>query len=82
MVLPSSAGSPLAAGSLAAFMAASLSRNDDPQIKSPYDAVALAAHAGMIAVGFVLKGLGEDHRIGCSVSFLAIVNRKLTSHSK
>jgi hypothetical protein len=45
-------------------MAASLPKDASPQIKGPYDAVALAVHAGMIAVGFKLEGLGEDHRIG------------------
>jgi hypothetical protein len=49
---------------MAAFMAASLPKDATPQIKGPYDAVALAVHAGMIAVGFKLIGLGEDHRIG------------------
>jgi hypothetical protein len=45
-------------------MGASLPKDATPQIKGPYDAVALAVHAGMIAVGFKLIGLGEDHRIG------------------
>jgi hypothetical protein len=45
-------------------MAASLPKDASPQIKGPYDAVALAVHAGMIAVGFKLRGLGEDHQIG------------------
>ena len=64
MVQPNTAGNPLAAGSLAAFMASSLPKDASPQVKSPYDATALAVHAGMIAVGFRLIGLGEDHRIG------------------
>jgi len=59
----SSAGNPLGAGSLATLMAASLLKADT-QLKNPYEAVALAVHAGMIAVGFRLIGLGEDHRIG------------------
>jgi PI31 proteasome regulator N-terminal len=62
MVQQNTAGNPLAAGSLASFMAASIPK--DRELKSSYDAVALAVHAGMIAVGFNLKGLGEDHRIG------------------
>lgn len=33
-------------------------------IKNSYEAIALAVNAGMIAVGFKLKGLGEDHTIG------------------
>lgn len=31
--------------------------------KDPYSAIALLCHACMLAVGFKLKGLGEDHRI-------------------
>ncbi|KAF2708798.1 hypothetical protein K504DRAFT_477236 [Pleomassaria siparia CBS 279.74] len=57
------AGNPLSAGSLATFMAASLPRSAAHQLKNPFEAVALAVHAGMIAVGFRLIGLGEDHRI-------------------
>ncbi|KAK7543262.1 PI31 proteasome regulator N-terminal-domain-containing protein [Phyllosticta citricarpa] len=63
MIMPNTAGNPLSAGSLALFMATSLPRDASPQIKSPYDAIALAVHAGMIAVGFRLIGLGEDHKI-------------------
>lgn len=63
MVMPNTAGNPLSAGSLALFMATSLPRHVSPQLKNPYDALALAVHAGMIAVGFRLVGLGEDHRI-------------------
>lgn len=55
---------PLSATSLATYMSASLPKEASPQIKGAYDAVALAVHAGMIAVGFKLIGLGEDHRIG------------------
>ncbi|KAI9679479.1 MAG: hypothetical protein M1817_005501 [Caeruleum heppii] len=57
------AGNPLSAGSLATYMAASLPRNVDTQLRNPHDAIALLCHAGMIAVGFRLIGLGEDHRI-------------------
>jgi hypothetical protein len=64
MVQQNVSGNPLAAGSLATFMASSLLRDVSPQIKNPYEAIALAIHAGMVAVGFKLKGLGEDHRIG------------------
>lgn len=56
-------GDPLSAASLAKRMLSSLDRNASPQIKSPYDAIALACHAGMLAVGFNLRGLGEDHNI-------------------
>lgn len=61
--MANTAGNPLSAGSLALFMASSLPRDVSPQIKNPFDAVALAVHAGMIAVGFRLIGLGEDHKI-------------------
>jgi hypothetical protein len=33
-------------------------------IKDPYTAIALFTHACMLAVGFRLVGLGEDHKIG------------------
>lgn len=64
MVQPNTTGNPLAADSLASYMAASLPKDVSPQIKSSYEAIALAVHAGMMAVGFKLKGLGEEHRIG------------------
>lgn len=56
-------GNPLGAGSLSTFMAASLPKSAGQQVKNAYEAVALAVHAGMTAVGFRLVGLGEDHRI-------------------
>lgn len=56
-------GNPLSAGSLATFMAASVP-HENGSIKNAFEAIALAVHAGMIAVGFKLKGLGEDHSIG------------------
>lgn len=64
MVQQNASGSPLAAGSLATFMTTSLPRAVSPQIRNPYEAIALAVHAGMVAVRFKLKGLGEEHRIG------------------
>lgn len=33
-------------------------------VKDPYAAIALYAHVCMLAVGFRLVGLGEDHKIG------------------
>lgn len=63
MVRENTAGNPLSAGSLRTFMAASLPKTQSPQLKNAFEAVALAAHAGFIAVGFRLIGLGEDHRI-------------------
>ncbi|OCK76611.1 hypothetical protein K432DRAFT_360064 [Lepidopterella palustris CBS 459.81] len=68
MVAPNTARNPLSAGSLATFMAASLPKGAAPPLKNPYDAVALAVHAGMVAVGFRLVGLGEDHQIAQSDS--------------
>jgi len=64
MVQPNASGNPLATGSLATFMATCLPRDVSPQIKNPYEAIALAVHAGMVAVGFKMEGLGEEHRIG------------------
>jgi hypothetical protein len=64
MVQDNTTGNPLSAGSLALFMATSLPKGDGPQLKNGTEAVALAIHAGMLAVGFRLIGLGEDERIG------------------
>ncbi|CAI6276812.1 unnamed protein product [Periconia digitata] len=66
MVQSESTGSPLSADSLCTFMAASLPKSAEHQLKNAYEAVALATHAGMIAVGFRLIGLGEDDRIEAS----------------
>ena len=49
---------------LPSIMLASLSPDQSPQLRNPYDALALFAHAGMLSVGFRLVGLGEDHKIG------------------
>jgi len=71
MVQQDPGGNPLSAASLTSLMATSLSQDANPQIKNAYEAIALAVHAGMISVGFKLKGLGEDHRIGmCFYSFI------------
>jgi hypothetical protein len=64
MVQERTTGNPLSAGSLALFMATSLPKGEGPQLKNTTEAVALAVHAGMLAVGFRLIGLGEDERIG------------------
>lgn len=64
MVQDRSTGNPLSAGSLSLFMATSLPRGEGHQLKNPIEAIALAVHAGMIAVGFRLIGLGEEDRIG------------------
>ncbi|RMZ72639.1 pi31 proteasome regulator [Pyrenophora seminiperda CCB06] len=63
MVLKNTTGNPLSAGSLALFMATSLPKGDARQLKNGTEAIALAVHAGMLAVGFRLIGLGEDERI-------------------
>lgn len=66
MVPPNSTGHPLSAESLSTLMAASLPRGAEAALKNAYEAVALASHAGMLAVGFRLVGLGEDGRLGQS----------------
>ena len=58
------AGNPLGAPSLSTLMAASLPKAGDSKLTSAYEAIALATHACMIAVGFRLIGLGEDDKIG------------------
>lgn len=49
-----------------------LRRDDGEQsnLKNPYEAVALIGHACMVAVGFRLVGLGEDHVIGLQILVL------------
>jgi len=59
----SPSGNVLSAPTLSRNMIASLPKDASPQLKNPYDAVALAVHAGMLSVGFRLVGLGEDHKI-------------------
>lgn len=60
--------SALGAESLSNLMAKSLpakaSNESSPMIKDPYAAIGLFAHACMLAVGFRLVGLGEDHKTG------------------
>ncbi|EHY54001.1 hypothetical protein HRR83_004645 [Exophiala dermatitidis] len=63
-----STGSALTADSILEHMVKSIPTppSDSPQqrlIKDPFAAVALFAHACMLAVGFRLIGLGEDHKI-------------------
>lgn len=45
------------------YMVASFPKDSTTQLRNAYDAVALATHASMLAVGFRLVGLGEDHRV-------------------
>ena len=58
----------LGASSLTSIIASSLPKDASPQLKTATDAIAVACHAGMLAVGFKLSGLGEEHRIGGSAS--------------
>lgn len=53
----------LSAQSIASLIAQSLPPDASPQLKNPYDGVAIAVHAAMIAVGFRLIGLTEDDRL-------------------
>lgn len=53
----------LSTNSLARNAQASLPQDASPQIKTPLDALALLTHAAMLATGFRLLGLGEDHKI-------------------
>lgn len=59
-------GNPLLAASLSQYMVTSLPKGTSPQLKNAFDAIALAAHAGLLSVGFRLIGLGEDDRIEAS----------------
>jgi len=58
----------LSPDSVLGYMSSSLQpTNDQPQLlKDPYSSLALLSHACMLAVGFRLIGLGEDHKIGVS----------------
>ena len=58
------AENPLSAGVLITIMTRSLPTSQNSQLRNSYEAVALFSHACMIAVGFRLIGLGEDHKIG------------------
>ena len=42
---------------------ASIPKDASPQIKTSHEAIALASHASMMAVGFRMVGLGEDHKL-------------------
>ncbi|KAF2148938.1 hypothetical protein K461DRAFT_282413 [Myriangium duriaei CBS 260.36] len=53
----------LSAPWLAGIIAQSIPPSASPQLKTPYDAVAIAVHAALIAVGFRLIGLSEDERL-------------------
>ena len=57
-------GNVLSAMNLSEYMYQSLPKEATPHLKNPYDAIALLSHGCMLAVGFRLIGLGEDHKIG------------------
>ncbi|KAI9794356.1 MAG: hypothetical protein M1816_005425 [Peltula sp. TS41687] len=60
------AGNPFAASSLVDYMEASLPADVEAGtalLQTPSEAIALICHACMLAVGFRLVGLGEDHRL-------------------
>jgi len=46
-----------------AAQALRLDASSDFSLNTPYEAVALIGHASLVAVGFRLVGLGEDHTI-------------------
>ena len=56
-------GNVFSAANLSEYMYSSLTPSTEPQLRDPYDAVALLCHACMIAVGFRLIGLGEEGKI-------------------
>ena len=56
-------GNALGAFPLSEQMVATLPKSASPQVNDAFDAVALASHAAMLAVGFRLIGLGEDDKI-------------------
>ena len=64
MVQDRTTGNPLSAGSLSLFMATALPRGNNAGLKNGTEAIALAVHAGMLAVGFRLVGVCESERIG------------------
>ena len=57
------AGNVFSAHALSDYMIKSLPTEPAPQLRNPYDAVALLSHSCMLAVGFRLIGLGEGHSI-------------------
>ena len=59
-----SADNVLSAKNLSESMYKCLPKEPQPQLKNPYDAIALLSHACMLAVGFRLIGLSEDQKLG------------------
>lgn len=60
----------LGAANISKIIAGSLNESADPQLKTTQDAVAIACHAGMLAVGFSLKTIGDDIPIGNDIPAL------------
>ena len=58
----------LSADHLSHVMLASLPRSQAVKLRNPYDALALLCHACMLAVGFRLVGLNEDHKLGMQLA--------------
>ena len=56
-------GNVLSAASLSYIIRGSLPKDADPQLKNAHEAIAIGAHASMMAVGFRMVGLGEDHKL-------------------
>lgn len=77
--MASSFNSALSAESLLNLMVrslpAGLSEESRPVVKDAYAAVGLFAHACMLAVGFRLIGLGEDHKIGTYERYSGLFTR-------
>jgi hypothetical protein len=59
-------GNVLSAASLSYIIRGSLPKASDPQIRTGHEAIAIASHASMLAVGFRMVGLGEDHKLEAS----------------
>ena len=61
---PPSTGA-LSADSILSYISKSIPSSDQQKqaLQNPYAAIAIFAHACMLAVGFKLVGLGEDHKI-------------------
>ena len=75
-------GNVFSAKNLSEYIYKSLPKEPTPQIRNPYDAIALLSHACMLAVDFRLVGLGEDHKIGISPNLTYILPKKLRPSQK
>jgi hypothetical protein len=71
----------LTADSVLEYMSKSLPAKHEAAasiIKDPYAAIALFCHSCMLAVGFRLIGLGEDHKIGMTFIYLRAESNSLS----